>query len=133
MAEDNQADIFLIREALAKLGAELEFVNDGEKAIRYMDRVDASDDVPCPSLIIIDINLPKKHGGEVLAHLRKSRRCASAPVLVVTSSDSEEDRHAMARLGIDAYFRKPSDYEEFLKLGDVAGALLSGTPEAPKQ
>lgn len=132
MVEDNKADVFLIREALARLQAELHVVNDGEKAVRFFDAVDADESIPCPELMIIDINLPKRHGGEVLEHMRRSRRCAAARVLVVTSSDSAEDRSAMARFGIDGYFRKPSDYQEFLKLGDVAAAVLSGGQEMPQ-
>lgn len=99
-------------------------LQDGEKAIRFFDRVDRDEAASCPVMVIIDINLPKRPGGEVLREMRKSRRCANALVVVVTSSDSTRDRDDMARLGANAYFRKPSDYESFLKLGDVASALL---------
>ena len=106
------------------MNADLDVVQDGEKAIRFFDRVDQDESAACPVLVIIDINLPKRPGGEVLREMRKSRRCAGALVVVVTSSDSSRDRDDMARLGANAYFRKPSDYESFLKLGEVAGALL---------
>lgn len=63
--EDNPADVFLIREALkmAKIDAELYVVHDGEKAIAFLDAAEASVDAPCPDLIVLDINLPKRKGG----------------------------------------------------------------------
>lgn len=126
MVEDNNADVYLIRQAIqaADLKADLDVVQDGEKAIRFFDQVDHDESAACPVMVILDINLPKRQGGEVLREMRKSRRCANALVLVVTSSDSSRDRDDMARMGANAYFRKPSDYESFLKLGDVASALL---------
>lgn len=126
MVEDNQSDVFLIREAIeaAKVNAELQVLSDGDKAARYFDEIDRQQAAECPALVIMDINLPKKHGDEVLRHLRASRRCRDTAVLVVTSSNSAQDRDGMARLGISGYFRKPSDYEEFMKLGDVVRAVL---------
>lgn len=131
--EDNRADVFLIQEALAaaNLGATIHFVQDGERAIEFFERADRDEAAPRPDLLILDINLPKKHGGEVLKHMRASRCCGHAKVLVVTSSDSARDRDAMANLGADVYFRKPSEYDEFMKLGPVAKALLETTPAEP--
>jgi CheY-like chemotaxis protein len=116
VVEDNKADVFLIREAIqsAHLDAELHVMPDGERAIRFFHDVDSDNAKACPVLVIIDINLPRRSGGEVLQHMRKSRRCANSRVVVVTSSDSARDREEMARLGVDAYFRKASDYEAFL-------------------
>jgi DNA-binding response OmpR family regulator len=78
-----------------------------------------------PDLVILDINLPRKSGREVLRALRQSPNCGRTPVLVVTSSDSQRDRDEMANLGASLYFRKPSDYNEFMKLGDVVKTLLA--------
>jgi DNA-binding response OmpR family regulator len=86
--------------------------------------------LPCPALIILDLNLPKKSVHEVLHRIRQTRRCANAAVLVVTSSDSERDRDEMAKLGIKDYFRKPSEYENFMKLGELVKSLLRQTPES---
>lgn len=131
MVEDNRGDIFLIREAIraAQLDADLHFAQDGEKALRFIEQVDENPSLRCPSLVIMDINLPKKQGGEVLEQMRKSRRCANALTVVVTSSDSDKDREAMARLGVREYFCKPSQYEEFMKLGEVVKRVLSEIPE----
>jgi two-component system, chemotaxis family, response regulator Rcp1 len=129
--EDNKADVFLIREAIdaAKLNVEMHVVRDGEKAILFFDEADRDESAPCPDLVIIDINLPKKHGGEVLQYMRRSRRCAAALVLVVTSSDSTRDRDEMAKLGASKYFRKPSEYDGFMKLGDIVREMLAGGSE----
>ena len=126
MVEDNRADVFLIREAIrvARVNAELHVVSDGEKAIRFFNEVDADPALPCPDVVLLDINLPRRQGGEVLEEMRRSRRCSRALVMVVTSSDSDADRQRMASLGADEYFRKSSEYGDFMKLGEVVKALL---------
>jgi DNA-binding response OmpR family regulator len=133
--EDDSADVFLISEAIntANPNVELEVVTDGEKAIRFFEQVDNDDNLACPALVILDMNLPKKHGGQVLQQMRKTRRCAAAPVLVVTSSDSARDRDTMTRLGANGYFRKPSDYEHFMLLGGLVRDLLDHKPVGPAQ
>jgi DNA-binding response OmpR family regulator len=128
IVDDNESDVFLIQEAIeaTRLSLTLHVAKDGEQAIRFFDRADAQADTPCPALVILDINLPKKQGGDVLKHMRLSRRCADALVIVVSTSDSMHDREQMRNLGADGYFHKPSAYEEFMKLGDVVKTLLSG-------
>ena len=103
-------------------------VKDGEQAVRYFDDADSDESVPCPALVVLDINLPRKHGAEVLQHLRKSRRCSGALVIAMSTSDSAEDRERMARLGADRYFHKPWDYDEFMKLGQLIDELLKSRP-----
>jgi DNA-binding response OmpR family regulator len=129
VVEDNRADVFLIRESIeaACAGATLLVVQDGERAIRFFEEADRDADAPSPDIVILDINLPKKSGAEVLRHMRLSRRCGRAPTLIVTSSDSEKDRETMARLGVSGYFRKPSVYEEFMKLGSLVKVMLEGS------
>ena len=128
IVEDNEADVFLIREAIMakKLPMSLHVVRDGEQAMRYFDEADGDVSMPCPSLVILDINLPRKQGSEVLKHMRQSRRCANALVIAVSTSDSGRDREQMTELGVNGYFRKPSEYAAFMKLGDVMQALLAG-------
>ena len=133
--EDNEADVFLIQEAIEakKLPVALHVVRDGEQAMRHFDEADGDVSAPCPSLVILDINLPKKPGGEVLKHMRRSRRCANALVIAVSTSDSARDREQMRELGVNRYFRKPSDYAAFMKLGDVVKALLAGGTSKNKE
>ena len=126
LVEDNRADIFLIQEAIhtAQINAEVQIMQDGEKAIQYFERLDGDNTLQCPAIMILDINLPKRPGNEVLAFMRGTRRCVNTVVLVVTSSDSERDREEMAKLGVKEYFRKPSDFESFMKLGEIVKGLL---------
>jgi DNA-binding response OmpR family regulator len=109
----------------ANPGADLHVLPDGERAIKLFHELDIDDSLPVPDLVIIDINLPRKHGSEVLAGMRKSRRLANTMALAITSSESERDRDRMAALGISEYFQKPSEYNEFMKLGDIVAALLA--------
>jgi DNA-binding response OmpR family regulator len=127
IVEDNQADVFLIRTALkaAEIDAEIHVVKDGEGAMRFFDEADGDTAAPCPSVVLLDINLPRKHGGEVLRHMRESRRCGNALVIVVSTSESARDRADMTTLGANGYFHKPSGYIEFLKLGTMVRELLS--------
>jgi CheY-like chemotaxis protein len=117
--EDNPADVFLIRETIEASGIKVpvHVVKDGEAATRFFDSADHDDSAPRPVLVILDINLPKKHGREVLRHLRRSPRCRGASVIVVSTSSAAKDRESVLMSGADAYFCKPSTYEGFLKLG----------------
>jgi two-component system, chemotaxis family, response regulator Rcp1 len=116
--EDNPADVHMVREAIkgAGLQAEICVVTDGEQATRFFDERDLDSSKPCPDAIILDINLPKKRGGEILRHIRRSVRCSATPVLIVSTSGSEKDRADVMKHGANGYFRKPSEYDEYLKL-----------------
>lgn len=124
--EDNEADVLLIREAIeaANPGASIDVLEDGDEAVRFFDRVQTND-MACPDLVILDVNLPKRQGGEVLDYLRHSRRCRDVLVLVVSTSDSTRDREQMTELGANGYFRKPSDYDAFMSLGTVVRNMLA--------
>lgn len=131
IVEDNESDVFLIEEAIqaTALPLILQVVKDGEQAVRFFDQTDADATLPCPALVILDINLPKKQGGDVLKHMRRSRRCAEALVIAVSTSDSAGDREQMRSLGANAYFHKPSEYDQFMKLGEAIKALLQRPPD----
>lgn len=127
MVEDSEPDVFLIREALrlAEIpAAGIVVVDDGEEAIRAIAQTDADPAQISPDLVILDLNLPKKKGSEVLRFIRSSVKSVGTRVLIVTSSDSDRDRQEMFRLGANGYFRKPSDFAGFMKLGQLARALL---------
>lgn len=126
VVEDNPADVFLIRAAInaARVDADLLVAKDGEQALRFFDAVDADDTVACPALVLLDINLPRKRGGEILKCIRQSGRSFAVLVIAVSSSDSPQDREGMMKLGADGYFRKPSNYAEFMSLGDMVKRIL---------
>ena len=127
IVEDNPADVFVIRAALqaANIDAELHFVKDGEQAIKFFDELDGDNAAPCPALVLLDINLPRKQGGEVLQYMRGTRRCRDALVIAVSSSNSAMDREQMKSLGANGYFHKRSTYAEFMELGKMVKELLS--------
>lgn len=126
LIEDAEPDVFLVREALknAGLNFELNVVDDGEKAIEFIDRLDANRADSCPELVLLDLNLPKRTGDQILEHMRHSDRCKDIPVVVVTSSDSPRDKAAASRLGATRYFRKPSRLDEFMRLGSMVRELV---------
>ena len=132
IVEDNETDVLLIREAIdaSYPGLTVDVVKDGDQAVRFFDRLDRNSSMPCPDLLILDINLPKRPGSEVLKHMRQSQRCRDALVLVVSTSDSARDREQMTELGANGYFKKPSEYDAFMKLGGLVKNLITG--KAPK-
>jgi CheY-like chemotaxis protein len=118
--EDNPADAGLVREALEEHGVkgELTVLVDGEMAIQFIQDID-SQALICPDLIIVDINLPKKPGRDVLECIRRSTICREAPVVILTSSDAHEDKQEAMREGVSRYLRKPSRLNDFISLGAV--------------
>lgn len=126
LVEDNPADVFFVRTALEYGGIETEIVvaRDGEKAIELVEAADANPSAPCPELVLLDLNLPRASGTEVLRRLRKSIRCADVPVIIVTSSDAPSDRAETARLGANRYFLKPHSLDEYMKLGLLIKEIL---------
>jgi two-component system, chemotaxis family, response regulator Rcp1 len=124
VAEDNPPDVWLIRQALNERGVEYELhvAEDGERAAELLDR-SASGEIPKPDVVLADFNLPRAEGVEVLRLFREHPASASAPLIVITSSDAPADRSEAAALGAAAYFRKPSQWEEFVKLGDLVRSV----------
>jgi two-component system, chemotaxis family, response regulator Rcp1 len=124
LVEDNPADVFLVGEALREdgLDCDLQVVDDGEQAIQFLDRVDAGAQTP-PDLLLLDLNVPRIGGEQVLERMRNSQPCAGIAVVVITSSDSPRDRQKAAALGAAEYFRKPANLDEFMALGKVVRRL----------
>jgi CheY-like chemotaxis protein len=114
-----------VREAIRmeNLPVDVHIVPDGQEAIDFIAKAGSEPDAPCPHFLLLDLNLPKVDGFGVLRRLRASERLKAIPVLVITSSDSPEDRRRAAELGA-GYFRKTPSYEDFLKLGGVLKQLL---------
>ena len=127
LVEDNPADVGLVREALDEhsVDCELLLINNGERAIRFIADADTQR-TRCPDLVILDLNLPKKPGRDVLEKIRESRNWKHVPVAVVTSSDAPKDKDEAGRLGASRYVRKPSRLANFLELGAVFKAMLEG-------
>jgi two-component system, chemotaxis family, response regulator Rcp1 len=126
IAEDNPGDVFLLQQALDGLSPhpEVSVVNDGGKALEWIHCIERDLSALTPDVILLDLNLPKYDGAEVLERIRASHRLRHARVVIVTSSNSPRDRERAAELGATAYFRKPSDWDEFMKLGQVVRDVL---------
>jgi CheY-like chemotaxis protein len=125
LVEDNPADANLVQEALfeAQINRGIQIVVDGSKAIDLINSIE-SGAMDCPDLIMLDLNLPRTSGEEVLKRVRASRRCGGVKVIIITSSNAPQDRQRAMELGATAYFRKPSTLEEFLELGPRVRRLL---------
>jgi CheY-like chemotaxis protein len=125
LAEDNPADVYLIRAALEEHGIDLplQVAADGREVLDviYPQEVLAETQL---SLIILDLNLPRHDGIEILQQLRETEALARIPVVVLTSSDSPRDRIAASELGATRFLRKPSNLEQFLSLGAVFKEVL---------
>jgi chemotaxis family two-component system response regulator Rcp1 len=133
LAEDNPGDVFLVRRALEEhnISHELNVVQDGAEALEFIARMGQTEELPCPDVVLLDLNLPKVDGPRVLAALRKHPECLAIPVIVITSSDAQKDRARMEELRVAWYFRKPSHYRAFLQLGAVVREVAQGSAAAP--
>jgi CheY-like chemotaxis protein len=128
LVEDNPADAGLIRLALEEYetAGEVLLATDGALAIEFIEELDAQP-AGCPDLIIVDLNLPKRSGREVLEAVRRSASCSQVPVVILSSSDASQDRADAARLGASRYIRKPSRLADFLGLGSIFKAMLNAS------
>ena len=118
LVEDSPGDVRLTREAFkdAKMHINLHVAADGEEAMVFLKREGDSGNAPRPDLILLDLNLPKKDGREVLEEIKGDPTLKSIPVVILTTSASEEDILRSYRLHANCYITKPVDLEGFLKV-----------------
>lgn len=118
MVEDNPGDVQLTREALddCKMCNNLHVVEDGEQAMDFLKRISDYSDSPKPDLIILDLNLPKMDGREVLREIKSDDELKTIPVVVLTTSKSEEDVLKSYKLHANCYITKPIDLEQFIEV-----------------
>ncbi|MGD0699699.1 MAG: response regulator [Trebonia sp.] len=116
LVEDDEGDILMTREAFEfyKIRNPLHVVTDGERALQFLRRTGPFADAPRPGMILLDINLPRLSGLEVLAELKRDPALAVIPVVVLTTSQAEEDIVRSYRLHANAYVSKPVDFENFI-------------------
>ena len=118
LVEDNPADIRLAQEAFkdAKVRNILHTVGDGVEAMAFLRRQGKYAEVARPDLILLDLNLPKKDGREVLAEIKTDERLKLIPVVILTVSKDEEDILKTYNLHANCYITKPIDFEQFMKV-----------------
>jgi len=123
LVEDNPGDVHLTKSALreARIANTVHTVHDGEAALRFLRREGEHADAVRPDLVILDLNLPRKDGHQVLAEMREDPLTKAIPVVVLTSSERAADVAAAYELQANCYVTKPVGVEEFLQvLGSIS-------------
>ena len=117
LVEDDPGDVLIAREALAagRLSTDLHVVTDGVEAMSYLRRTEGYGDAIRPDLILLDLNLPRKSGHEVLAEVKQDPELRRIPVVVLTTSQAEEDIMRSYSLHANAFISKPVDFEHFIE------------------
>ncbi|MGD1713646.1 response regulator [Dapis sp. BLCC M172] len=116
LAEDNPGDVFIIKEALNQNGSpyKLYQVSDGEEIMKFLHKQENYKNSVRPHLILLDLNLPKKHGFDVLKEIKQDKELKTIPIVVLTSSKSEKDIIESYSLHASCYLTKPVDLPEFM-------------------
>lgn len=116
LIEDNPGDVELVQEALqsGKLLNRISIVTDGEKALEFLNRARGFENAPRPDLILLDLNIPKKDGFEVLREIKQHTHLSRVPVVILTSSQADRDILKSYDLHANCFISKPVDVDEFL-------------------
>jgi CheY-like chemotaxis protein len=131
--EDDPGDVLMIREALDEngLGHELHVCSDGEDALRFVRRETPHEDAPRPDLVLLDLNLPRRDGREVLADIKADEGLRTIPVVVLTTSEAEEDVLRSYALHANAYVTKPVDFDRFIDVVRQIDDFFAGVVRLP--
>jgi len=131
VVEDNPADVELLRWALdgAAVDCDLTVIDDGGEALAFVQQRGKYFASTAPDLAILDLNMPKYDGMEILEAMRASKVFAAVPVAVLSSSSSPRDRARMEAYNIGRYITKPPDLDEYLRIGFIVKELLAEQPK----
>jgi two-component system, chemotaxis family, response regulator Rcp1 len=124
--EDNGGDVFLLERALKKQDFRFELIHlpDGDEAMAFIRRQGAYADSAIPDLILLDLNLSKYTGADILREIRRAKHLDSIPVCVWSSSQSRRDQALLTDLGVARFITKPSGLDQFMEIGKVIKDLL---------
>jgi CheY-like chemotaxis protein len=128
LVEDDPGDVLMTREAFEhyRIRNPLHVVGDGEQAMRFLRQAGEYAQVPRPGLILLDLNLPRRNGLEVLADLKSDNDLLSIPVVVLTTSQAEDDIVRSYSLHANAYISKPVDFDNFVGvIGEINKFFLT--------
>ncbi|MDQ6737559.1 MAG: response regulator [Gemmatimonadota bacterium] len=132
LVEDNPGDVRLFREALdPERRSHLTIARDGVEAIAILEQSGLYADAPRPDIVVLDLNLPKKGGAQVLAEIKSHPRLNGVPVVMLTSSDAAVDVSSTYALGANCYVRKPNDLDEFIAAVRSIEDYWSSVAEVP--
>ena len=134
LVEDNPADVRLTQEAVrdSSMDIHLSDVGDGDAAVRYLRREPPFEDAARPDLILLDLNLPKRSGQQVLREIKQDGRLRRIPVLVLTTSQNADDIQAAYDLQANCYIRKPMDLSQFWEVARSIERFWLNTVTLPR-
>jgi CheY-like chemotaxis protein len=134
LVEDDSGDVMLIREAFEdhKVGNDLVVVGDGVDAMAYLRREGEYADAVRPDLVLLDLNLPRKSGDEVLTEIKEDPDLSTIPVVVLTTSEAEEDIRRSYAAHANAYISKPVDFEQFSRIVQQIDEFFIGVVKLPR-
>jgi CheY-like chemotaxis protein len=132
IVEDNGSDVFLLERALNRqqINFQLTHLRDGGAALAFIRREGVYAKSPRPDLILVDLNLPRVGGEDVIRAVRSAKHLNGVPACVWSSSESPRDRESLIRLGVDQFIFKPSGLEQFMQIGKTVQDLLVGSLSA---
>ena len=135
MVDDNPADIDLTSEVLgrSKKQFHVNAVNDGAEAISFLQRQGKYAEAPVPDLVVLDLNLPRKDGCEVLANIKADPALAKIPVVIFTTSQAHSDITRSYKLGANCYLRKPGNLPEFVQVVQSMAQFWLGFASLPQK
>jgi CheY-like chemotaxis protein len=133
LVEDNPGDVRLVEEAFDEVdsGSTLYTVADGEEMLDFLHDRGEYESVPTPDLVLLDLNLPDRHGTELLERVQEDSALRRLPVVVLTSSEEREDVMECYRNDANAYLTKPNDHEGFVSLVESLDAFWFGRAKLP--
>lgn len=133
LVEDNEGDILLTKEAFedSSMINLLHIVKDGKEAINYLNKDNGYEDASLPDLLLLDINLPKKNGHEVLKHIKSTESIKHIPVIMLTTSSSEKDINLSYMNYASCYITKPVEAEDFLNMVSAVGKFWMSVVKLP--
>ena len=138
MADDDEDDRMLTKEALieSRLANDLRFVVDGEELLEYLQHRGAytnPEDAPRPGIILLDLNMPRKDGREALKEIKADPDIRDIPIVVFTTSQSEEDVYRSYRLGVNSFITKPVTFESLINVMKTLGKYWFEVVELPSK
>jgi CheY-like chemotaxis protein len=118
LVEDDEGDVLLTTEALeaSKITNVMNVARNGEEALRFLRRAEGYEDAPRPDIVLLDLNLPRVDGRQVLAEIKADDDLRRIPIIVLTTSEAEEDVLRSYDLHANAYVTKPVDFDRFLQV-----------------
>ncbi|HNX53245.1 MAG TPA: response regulator [Pontiellaceae bacterium] len=134
LVEDNPGDVRLTQEALKenKIRNNLHVAKDGIEAMQFLRRMNGYENTPRPDLILLDLNLPKKDGREVLAEIKTDEKLRAIPVVILTTSDAEDDVAKSYDMHANCYVRKPIDLNRFIEVVKIIENFWLSIVELPR-